>query len=638
MTGALIRKELRDLLPWGVLCLVLGALDLVPELVRQLDMRPFGNTMSEYLDNSSMVSWLFAFAIATGLTTREHDDRTLAFLDGLPVSRARVFLVKCGVTVLIVMLAPLASFLVILLEHLLSRGSLDYALRPLLLLQLLGMQLLLICNGVALGAAIGRLRALTWLTVGSAVLALQYFGRDYPRVELLNPLSLLDSPLNSAGLAIDPRTAWVQAALTLAAFTIAWFAFSSAGRPRHLPTVPRPLVGALITTATVAVVSLTLVVWFDGQDLETLAAQPNSAETPRFMPSAPAQTRTRHYEFSYPADRSTVALALAERADDIFERVHQLLGVAPGAVIAVDASGSMDNTLGTAFFGRIRLQLDEQPERTLAHETAHVVSRRIAGNTAASLWQQTSVLDEGLATWVERRLVPVEAGDGGRFALGTLHTRRELLIDELFDEVALTALRGPEIKYPAGEVLIEAAARLYGEASLLRLVRAFADARLPKDLNGEALWQATFQLADMDLAAVIDEFYRQVAAYAQQHAAQIAELPRVRVRLISFEGTIGVQPLLDAEPSEELELQLRFKPQPDSPLDALENVPAQPFQPVLREDAQIAGGRVCVQAGVVREGQVLFEPWVCLPTADATRWSPAQEQPGDAEQSAPVDG
>jgi hypothetical protein len=39
MTGALIRKELRDLLPWGVLCVVLGALDLVPELVRQLDMR-----------------------------------------------------------------------------------------------------------------------------------------------------------------------------------------------------------------------------------------------------------------------------------------------------------------------------------------------------------------------------------------------------------------------------------------------------------------------------------------------------------------------------------------------------------------------------------------------------------------------
>jgi hypothetical protein len=548
-----------------------------------------------------------------------------------------VFLVKCGVTALIVMLAPLASFLVILLEHLLSRGSLDHELRPLLLLQLLGMQLLLICNGVALGAAIGRLRALTLLTIGSAALALQYFSRDYPRVELLNPLSLLDSPLNSAGLAIDTRTAWVQAALTLLAFGIAWYAFKSAGGRRNLPAVPRPLVGALITTATVAVVSITLAVWFDRQDLDTVADRPNAAEAPRFVPSAPAQTRTRHYEFSYPADRSTVALQLAERADGIFERVHQLLGVELGAAIAVDASGSMDNTLGTAFFGRIRLQLDEEPERTLAHETAHVVSRRIAGNTVASLWQRTSVLDEGLATWVERQLMAAAGPDSGLFALGTLHTRRELLIAELFDEVRFSALRGPEIKYPAGEVLIKAAVRLYGEASLLRLLRAFADARLPKDLQGEELWQTSFQLAGMDLAAVVDEFYREVAGYAEQYAAEIAELPRVRVRLITYEDTIGVQTLLDVEPSEQLELQLRFKPEPDSALDLLENVETQPFQPVFREDWQIAGGKVCVQAGVVRDAQVLFEPWVCLPVSDAVEYSPQAEQPEPAAEAAPLD-
>jgi len=623
MTWALVRKELRDLLPWGVLCLVLGALDLVPELLKQLDMQPLAVTIGKFISGSTIISWVFAFSIATGLTTREQDDRTLTFLDGLPLSRSHVFVVKCAVTAFMVMLAPLASFLVIVFEHCLSRGSLDHDLRPWLLLQLLGLQWLLICNGVALGAAFGRLRALTWLTVGTIVVALQYFGRDYPRIELLNPLSLATNPLNSAGLVIDAQTAWVQAAVALLALGIAWYAFTRAGRPRNRPSVPRPFLGALVTTATVVVMGVAFALWVDDLERPEPERVTDGAEVPHFAPSAPAQTTTRHYEFSYPADRSTTALALANQADAIFERVHQLLGVAPGGAIAVDASGSMQNTLGTAYFGRIRMALEQDAAIVLAHETAHVVARRMAGNTAASLWQRTTVLDEGLATWIERHFSKPGASDAGVFVLGALHTRRELLIEELFDEVSFSTLRDPALKYPAGEALIDATVRLYGASALLRLLHAFADARLPTDLRGEPLWQATFQLAGMDLAAVVDEFYRQVAAYARTHAEEIARIPRVRVRLVTYEDEFGVQALLDDEPDADLELQLRFKPEPDSPLDLLEAMEAIPFEPVFRDAIDIAGGKICVQAGVVRSTQVLFEPWVCLPTSDAVEWSPA---------------
>jgi hypothetical protein len=626
MTGALIRKELRDLLPWGVLCLVLGALDLVPELLEQLDMRPLAGTIGEFISSSTIISWVFAFSIATSLTTREQDDRTLAFLDGLPLSRSRVFLVKCAVTTFMVMLAPLASFLVIVFEHLLSRGSLDHDLRALLLLQLLGLQLLLIFNGVALGAALGRLRALTWLTIGSITVALQYFSRDYPRIELLNPLSLAANPLNSAGLVIDSQTAWVQAAIAALAFAVAWYAFTRAGRPRNLPSVPRPVLGALVTTATVVVMGTAFALWAADQERPEVERVTDGAELPRFAPSAPAQTNTRHYEFSYPADRSTVALQLAEQADGIFERVHALLGTEPGGSIAVDASGSMQNTLGTAYFGRIRMELDKDAVIVLAHETAHVVARRIAGNTAASLWQRTTVLDEGLATWVERHFSTAAASADGLFVLGALHTRRELLTDDLFDEVRLSALRDPNLKYPAGEALVNATVRLYGESALLRLLRAFADARLPRDLRGETLWHATFQLAGMDLAAVVDEFYREVSGYAKAHASEIAGIPRVRVRLVSHEDEFGVQALVDEAADEDLKLQLRFKPEPDSALDLMENVAAVPFEPAFREDIEIAAGKICVQAGVVWGTQVLFEPWVCLPTADAVEWSPLEEE------------
>lgn len=92
-----------------------------------------------------------------------------------------------------------------------------------------------------------------------------------------------------------------------------------------------------------------------------------------------------------------------------------------------------------------------------------------------------------------------------------------------------------------------------------------------------------------------------------------------------------MQPLLDVEPNAELELQLRFKPEADSTLDLLEDQQAQPFEPVFREDSQIAGGQICVQAGIVRASQVLYEPWVCLPISDAVAWPPPEPAPASAE-------
>jgi hypothetical protein len=623
MTRTLLLKELRDLRPWGVLAIMLGAFDFLPELLTQLDMRPLAQTVGIFSDEGAAVFWVLAFAIGTGLTTREQDDRTLAFLDGLPVTRSRVFLIKCGVTIALVMLAPLIRFLVVLLEHLLSRGSLDYAVHPLLLLQLLGLQLLVICHGVALGAALGRLRSLTWLTIGGAATVLAYATELYPRAAVLNPLSLTAAPLSSAGLTIDGQALWLQVAIATGAFAIAWHGFLRAGRPRSFFASPRPVVGALISAATVVVIGVGFVLWA-GDDLEeSVAVKTARDDQPRFAPSPPAQTTTRHYEISYPAHEASRALELARRADDIFERVHALLGATPGAPISVDTSGSGRNTLGTAFFGRIRMQLDDNAVIVLAHETAHVVARRAAGNTAATRWQQTDVLDEGLATWVEYHFAAEAARADGLFVLAALHARRELLGEELFDSQRLGALRDENLKYPAGEALISAVVRLYGAQALPRLLQAFADERVPSDLRGEPLWQATFQLAEMDLGAVIDEFYREVTAYARTNSAAIAALPRVRVRLVTSGDRIGVQPLLEGEMTEDAaqELQLRFKPEPDSAIAQLEAARAVPSIPVWRAAAKISGGKVCVQAGVVRGEQVLYEPWVCLPLDDAVEWS-----------------
>ena len=629
MTRALIFKELRELLPYGFMCLVLGLLDLVPVLLTQPDMRPLGITIGGFGDNSAFFYWVLALAIGTVLSTREQDDRTLGFLDGLPITRIRVFLVKLGVTVTLIMLAPLMSMAVLVIEHLLSRGSLDYALHPLLLLQVLGLELLLIVHAVCVGAALGRLRHLTWLTLGCAAILLERLVDAHPAAGVLNPLTLLDVPITSAGLAIDAGTVWVQVGVAAAALAIAGYAFTHADRSHKLLNAPaRPLVGTLIGLASLGVIVTALVLWLP-DDMKQPPRNDDEAEEPQFATSPPAQTSTRHYQFAYPAHNANKALALAAQADAIFERVHALLHIAPGEPIAVDATGSMANTAGTAFFGRIRMALDdESPVVVLAHESAHVAARRIAGNTKVAKWQEASVLDEGLAWWVDSHFEGAAPRGDGLLVLAALQTRRELRIDAIFDAGRLEESYGPELQYPTGEALIAATVKLYGEESLPRLLGAFGDARLASDLRGEPLWQAAFQLAAMDLGAVVDEFYREVSTYAREHAAEIAALPRPRVRVIEYGKYLGVQPLVDVD-DPDLEIHLRFKPEPDSEVDQLDYEVSAPSDPVWRKASSISGGKICVQAGIERGSQVLFEPWTCLPTADAVEWEPPEEEEDD---------
>lgn len=628
MTGVLIRKELRELRAWGLLSLLIGLLDVLAMFTSQIDRQPLSYTFGILNDGGAVVFWLLAFAIGTGITTREHDDKTLMFLDGLPVSRSLIFFVKCSVVALLVLLAPLVRFVMVAALHLLSRGSLDHALHPDLLLQVLGLQILLVCNGLCLGAALGRLRNLTWLVAGALASGLMVLIKFYPRATLLNPLALLDTQLSSAGLAVDMETVCAQFALAALGLLVAWRGFLRAGQSRVLVLPPRPVVGAAVTLMTTIALGATVILFvFEEAENELSASTPTPSESalPYFPPSPPARTATEHYNFSYPAHGAEAALALSEQADEIFERVHAALGVPAGRPIDVDASGSMRNTHGTAYFGRIRMALTRDARIVLAHETAHVVTQRMAGDHRDWLWQAAPVLNEGVASWVESKFRTEDDEDDTRMlVLAALHARRELIIEEFASPRILNMMRDEAIKYPAGEALIAAAVSLHGEPALPRLLRAFDDDRLPTDLSGLPLWQATFQLAGMDLGAVIDEFYREVASLAERHADLIAALPRPRVRLIAYDGAFGAQAIIDGKQTQAA-LTLRFKPAPDSTYDTIDAHPTMAFAPVWRNPSDIAGGQICVQAGIdVFGGATLYEPWGCLPIGDAVEWEPPE--------------
>jgi hypothetical protein len=619
--AALLRKELRDLLPWGILGVALGVSHIVEQLLTQIDLTPLGRMFYQLNDVHLVIYWFIAFAIGSGLAVREADDRTLAFLDGLPVSRSRVFAVKCCVMVALVLVGPAIELLTDVVMHWLSRGSLDRDLHPGLLLQAFILQALLLVNGLMVGAALGRLRSLTWLAVGLAATTLLLLVERVPRMAVLNPLSLLYWQWSGGGVGVDGQTVRTQLAVTIVAGLVAWQGFTGAGKARRRLDVKGPVTGAIVAVATAAALLAAVLLAAQRMLPQSTSPPPRDAQSYEFAPSPPARVDTAHYRISYPAHEAEAALALAAQADQIFERVHALLGVPLGEPIDVDASGSAPNTHGTAFLGRLRMQLNSEVAPVLAHETAHVVAQRFAGAERAWLWQAADVLSEGLASWVE---TPFRARttrmDERMLVLAAMHQRRELLVDELAEPNQLRRVRDENVKYAAGEALIAALVRVYGDDALPRLLRAFDDPRLPSDLRGLPLWQGTFQLAGFDLAAVTDEFYRAVSDYGAAHAAELAALPRPRVVLVRSGRAVGAMAVIDAPANgdgAQRDLVMRFRPSPDSALSEYRQLPALPGRPVFPGARYSLAGRLCVQPGVRVGAETLFEAWACLPTSDA---------------------
>jgi len=627
MSAALLRKELRDLLPWGVLSLALGLSNVVQLLLEQVDSTPLGQTFFFLNQENIVLYWLIAFAIGTGLAIREHDDRTLAFLDGLPVSRSRVFFVKCAVMSLLVLIGPLLELVSIGTLHLLSRGSLDRELHAGLLAQALALQALFIVNGLVLGAAFGRLRSLAWVAAGVTATALLLFSNRVPRAAVLNPLTLLDWQWTTAAIVVDVEAVRTQLAVTALALLIAWRGFERAGKGRQPWNLSGPVASAAIAVATIATTATLIVVVMRPFEAILPSGDAGGDGRYQFEPSPPAQALTRHYRISYSAHETEAALALATEADAVFERVHELLGLPPGDVIDVDASGSAPNTHGTAFLGRLRMRLGMEAPAVLAHETAHVVAQRAAGAERDWLWQAAGTLSEGLASWVETKFrARTTRGDERMLLLAAMHSRRELLIDELVDPYLLQSVRDVTVEYAAGEALFAALVRLYGEGAVARLLQAFADPRLPSDLRGLPLWQSTFQLAGFDLAGVVDELYRGVDEYASQHAEEIAALPRPRVVLVRSGGSVGAMLVLDPESNDAAghELLIRFRPAPDSPLADIQGFDVAPNEPAWPRGRTMLGGRICVQGGVEIGAEVLYEPWRCQPTSEAVDYGDLQ--------------
>lgn len=628
MSRAFFEKELRDQRVFGWLGVGLFVVnDLIEVALGSPDTEPLGVNFSHLGGATAGAVLLVAFAVGTGLLAREADEGTLGFLDGLPLSRARIWAVKGVTAVAMLMVYPLlhAAFLVGL--HLWSRGSLDHALHLHLVLQHLALLTLCVTVTVFAGMLLGFTRALAWAALAVVVSALTWASRQSPAAAAFDPTTLLEQHLVGATWHVPELNLGVQLSLAVFLGLGSLLAFMRTGRSsRSLDErLKRPVVSAIVALVTVCAVVLALyVVGGDSDGDDTHWGQTEDVAGAWFDEGPSGHAETEHYRFSYPAQRAQGLLLLLDAGDLQFEAVERALGgVDGGTQIPVDLWGSSRNTAGTAMHESIRMGLDSKEDLlgVLAHETTHVIAGRLANETKQDGLARMSIFNEGLASWVERRVAP---GDGGQAELDRLQaawvSRRRLVEPTvLTDADALTSQQDVSLQYPLGGAFVQALVDRHGPRAPAKVLETLGRDDFPRGLSGFELWTAAFQLAGYDVGAVFDDYSRLLKRWELERKDTLDALPRLRGVLTAREGWVGVEVLVDGEMPEGFTAVVRFRPAKDSALDTY-------FQRPVREDdltawverREVGPSEVCFQPGLKARGVTIYEPWGCQPI-DAAR-------------------
>jgi ABC-type transport system involved in multi-copper enzyme maturation permease subunit len=624
MNLGLIRKELRGQWPFLFLGIALLVLEVIEIFREQWDLRPLSITFHNF-DQFLAAQFVIAFAVGTGLLMREIDDGTLTFLDGLPVTRARIFAAKLIAACTVLVVYPLGYMGLLMMLHLMGRASLDHELHPALIATQSALAILLTCGGLTCGLLLGFLRSLSWMTLALLAIAIKVLSTRWPRFAVLNPAEALT--IHPVGIHVHPslESVAVQSAAVLMFGLPAYWLFnaSGAGRRRQFQLqLSRPLISALVTVATGAALFGAVFV-YTKSSVERQARQSSKrdVDSAQFTPTAAGHAQTLHYTFSYPAQQSEPVQVLLLHGDEVFGNVAKQLGIDGGPAIDVDLSGSEDNSEGTAFFDRIRMvATGPEPLAVLAHETTHVFADRLAGGDRERELGKMAAFNEGLAHWVEAKLSSGSGiSDVDKLQAAIVSRRHMVSARQLTDMTALAREVDLNLEYPLGAALIDVLVKRNGPDAPKKILLTIGRVDFPRDLKGVELWQAAFQMSGIDLAVVFDDYTRRVKGWEGENSALIDELPRPRGSLVRKTESVGVSLRADTPLPEDSSWVVRFRPRDDSPLREYATV--YPYSSIAwRSLKTIANEKVCFQAGLRSHGIVIYESWTCLSLDSAAEY------------------
>ncbi|MEA3211540.1 MAG: hypothetical protein QOE70_4597 [Chthoniobacter sp.] len=551
---ALVAKELRSLL---AIILFLVCVEIIATVATWWtefpDMKTLQSELDPAKDNDGLaaVTTFLAVLIAAGLLVRERDDGTLSFLDGLPVSRTRVFASK--VLAALTVLTALLFFEIAMgaFYHALSRTSLEKAFPWQITGALFGLHWVLAftCLGVAL--ALSFLRRWLFLVLGllawAFALAKQF---RLPHLDLFNPFALTVPSLHEGRWLIPTANLGVQIALGVTGFAVALAGFHAMGDGAH--RFARAFARSLWLRLLAGVGTLLIpVVWFAlfvriGRDTAAAKAEWNpAAKNPAVV------HESARYSFIHRQSQEREAMALIARADAVHDQVTTFLRapVLPSPIIVDTTSGLARHNAGQAYWKKVRMLLTgagEEDAAVLGHETTHVYLDLLSESRLGGHFDSIRFFHEGLASHVEyRQFRTAERLPKFRRVAAVAHAWERMSFEQLANDAELSRKRDRNLAYPFGELFCAAIENAYGEEAFAKIARAFARPDAPKGLTHVELWQDTLQACGYSLETVLAEWFSLLDGLVAGDRAFIDKLPRVKATVEVVEGAIVIHPTFE---------------------------------------------------------------------------------------------
>ncbi len=615
----LILKELRALRPFIWLILALSIAGTAYEFATSF---PDENSLTakRLVDEThgGIATLILALMLGSTLVIRESEEGTLAFLDGLPVSRSRVFFAKVVGGFLVLMLIPITDIGYELATGLLSRTSVDDPL-PWSFLGLFTAAHV-VATAFALGTALALAFLRQWLILVSGLLV---WGFIWLRAKgetwhlWLNPHTLF-SGMDHSEATIPWGQIGVQTGVAAFGLLLAWILFCRTGSRNQdsLEAVSRNRLGRFALSAAKLCAP---VVWFFAVGTAVWSSEDDEDDDHSSRPlgeSAFARHETAHYEFLFRESQRELVEELFESADAVYKQVGAYLPSERKERIVVDlASPVLPHAAALTNWTKIRFPVlgedsTDEVERVLAHETVHVLIHQIGDTGFSNAHRWTRFFNEGLAQYLADSLHADETlKTNSRQLVAALAARGKVPFTLLCDNDILGNSRDAELVYPFGEVFCRALIEVAGDDAPARLLKEFQRQGLGHRLEGIALWRAAFQGCGLNFDAVTAAYETEIERLLEEEAEFVKSIPRLTAKIETTEETIRVTPEYTGEAPGKIVCSLEknmflgktpewYRPGPDGVIE----IPRKDVtEPELR---YLLGWRI--------EGfpwPVIFEPW-----------------------------
>jgi hypothetical protein len=560
MNRALLAKELRALKPYVVCIVALFTVGQIYMLATESpDMQRYdpAKWLESSRGGSLAVLTLFCLLTGAGVLMQEREQGTLLFLDGLPLSRTRVFAMKALAGLLVISLVPLADIGSDIFFDRFSRTSVDGPFPWSFAGAVGALQILAGAYLLSLAMLVSFTRA--WFALVSGLLLWTYLWlrqRGFQWLAWFDPYELIGPTFTGSHVVISWRHAVAQAGATVGLLGIGWLGFLSIGDRAQFAT-ERLGRWRWLGAIGVGIRWLAPIVWIAA--LVQLAGpsarnQGSGGDSP-VGEEAFSRRETKRYELLFRTAQSETARPLIAAADGIYTKVATFLGApnAPGRIVVDLASPVVSHAAGQTNWTKIRIPLTGQSDfhdlqLILGHETVHVFIEQLSDGRASTHFNETRFLHEGLATYVELTLFGSDEDRArNRRAVAGAWSRGKVTLERLADDAALGKKREPFLVYPLGSVFARALVETQGQDAPARLLRAMARKDAPSGLKGVAFWRDTMQAAGLNFDRLAAAYDAACNAATEEEKKFVASLPRIAATVRVDQGNIVVQPKFEGK-------------------------------------------------------------------------------------------